>query len=126
MKKLEHIGIMAKNIEESIRFYTEIVGMRLDRREKLDNGVELVFLHFPGQESVEIELISRWDDSFSENGIVGHVAFTVDNIEQELERLKQAGVRLIDETPRTILGGIKIAFFYGPSGEQLEMFQPRT
>ncbi|WP_199616080.1 VOC family protein [Paenibacillus alkalitolerans] len=123
MKKLEHIGVMVKDMEQSIRFYTEVLGMRLDRRERLNEDIELVFLHFPGQESVEVELISRWDDSLAASGIVNHIAFTVDNIDKELERLKQAGVSLIDEQPRTILDGVRIAFFYGPSGERLEMFQ---
>jgi len=124
MKKLEHIGVMVKDMDESIRFYTEIVGMKLDRRLALNEKTELAFLSFPGQESVEVELIrGSGDFSFAERGIVNHIAFTVDDIEAETARLKAAGVRMIDETPREILNGIKIAFFYGPSGERLELFQ---
>lgn len=123
VKKLEHIGLMVKDMDESIQFYTEIVGMKLDRRVALDNGVELSFLIFPGQESVELELIGRFDETLTESGIVNHIAFTVEDIDGEVARLKAAGVRMIDEEPRTILNGVKIAFFYGPSGERLELFQ---
>jgi len=124
VKKLEHIGIMVKDMDESIKFYTEMLGMRLDRRVALNETVELSFLAFPGQESVEIELIGGvYGDALSSDGIVNHVAFTVDDIEAEIARLVAAGVNMIDTTPRTILHGIKIAFFYGPNGEKLELFQ---
>lgn len=123
MKKLEHIGVMVKNMDESIRFYTEVLGLQLDRRVPLDETLELAFLTFPGQESVEIELIGRYGDNLSEHGIVNHIAFTVDDIEAEMKRLTAAGVQWIDQTPRTILNGIKIAFFYGPNGERLELFE---
>lgn len=123
MRKLEHIGVMVKDMDESIRFYTEVIGMKLDRRVALDNGTELSFLTFPGQESVEVELIGRFDDSLTADGIVNHIAFTVDDIDAEVARLKSLGVKMIDNEPRSILNGIKIAFFYGPSGEKLELFQ---
>jgi lactoylglutathione lyase len=115
---------MVKDMDESVRFYTEVIGMNLDRRVSANETVELAFLTFPGQESVEVELISgRYGDHLTENGYVAHIAFTVDDIESEMERLRGHGVKWIDQTPRTILHGIKIAFFYGPNGEQLELFQ---
>ena len=123
VKKLEHIGVMVKNMDESIRFYTEVIGMNLDRRVALNDTLELAFLTFPGQESVEVELVGRYDDKLTEHGIVNHIAFTVEDIEAEIARLKAAGVTMIDEEPKTILHGIKIAFFYGPNGERLELFQ---
>jgi lactoylglutathione lyase len=55
---------------------------------------------------------------------VNHLAFTVENITAELERLKEAGVKLVDEEPRVILNGtVKIAFFQGPNGEKLELVE---
>ncbi|MCI3923089.1 VOC family protein [Paenibacillus sp. TRM 82003] len=124
MKKLEHIGVMVRDMDESIRFYEEALGMKLDRRVAASDTVELAFLTFPGQESIEVELVSgRFDGTLSEHGLVNHVAFTVEDIDAEMERLRGFGVKWIDETPRTILHGIKIAFFYGPNGERLELFQ---
>ncbi|MCZ8523529.1 MULTISPECIES: VOC family protein [Paenibacillus] len=122
--KLEHIGIMVSDMDASIRFYTEVLGLRLARREQIENGPELGFLSFPGSEQVEIELVGRGTDGMSPSGIVNHLAFTVSDIEQELERLRGLGIRLQDEQPKVILNGVKIAFFEGPDGERLELFQP--
>lgn len=123
--KLEHVGIMVKDIEASIRFYSEVLGLRMAGREKLDDGVELAFLSYPDSDNVQVELISGGHEDIPAKGKVDHLAFTVSDIEAEVERLRLLGVRLIDETPRTVLNGIKIAFFYGPDGERLEFFQPR-
>lgn len=121
--KLEHIGVKVKNTDASIQFYTEVLGMKLVARERLDNGTELCFLSFPGSENISIELIGSGEEGLPNQGVVHHIAFTVTDIDAELERLKSLGVRLIDETPRIILGGTRIAFFYGPDGERLEFFQ---
>jgi lactoylglutathione lyase len=122
--KLEHIGIMVKDMDASIRFYAEVLGLGLVGREKLDDGVELGFLSYPDSGNIELELIGHDHGNFPTSGKVHHIAFTVTDIEAEVERLRKLGVSLIDESPRTILNGIKIAFFYGPDGEKLEFFQP--
>lgn len=123
--KLEHVGIMVKDMDVSIRFYSEVLGLSMVGKEKLDDGVELVFLSYPESENIQVELISGGHDDIPAKGKVDHLAFTVSDIEAEVERLRQLGVRLIHESPKTILNGIKIAFFYGPDGERLEFFQPR-
>jgi len=126
IKKIEHIGVKVKNMDVSVRFYTEVLGMKLVGRERLADGVELAFLAMPGTENVQIELIGRGHDGLPDDAKVHHIAFTVSDIEAELDKLRARGVRLIDETPRTILNGVKIAFFFGPDGERLELFQPRS
>jgi len=86
--------------------------------------VELAFLSFPGQESVQVELVGRDPSGVAEEGIVNHLALTVEDIDAVISKLKQHGYDIPDEYPRTILDGRKIAFFKGPSGEKLELFQP--
>lgn len=73
---------------------------------------------------MEIELIGRGSDGLSDSGKVHHIAFTVSDIDAELERLRGLGVQLIDETPKTISDVGRLAFFFGPDGERLEIFQP--
>lgn len=124
--KLEHVGVMVKDMDVSIRFYTEVIGLQLVGRERLDEETELSFLSFPATDNVQVELISRGHDELPEKGKVDHIAFTVSDIESEIERLKGLGVKMIDEEPRTILGGVKIAFFYGPDGERLEYYKPKA
>lgn len=124
ISKLEHIGVMVKDMDVSIRFYTEVLGMSLVDRVRLSEEVELGFLSFPGTEHVQIELVTRGRDDMTADGHVDHIAFTVTDIEAEFARLRSLGVTLIDEKPR-YLPALKatIAFFCGPDGERLEFFQ---
>lgn len=120
--KMEHIGIMVNNMDESLAFYQKILGLELRTREWLNEEVELAFLFFPEQPSVEVELV--YGGKVENEGIVNHLAFTVENIEAELLRFKEAGVKLVDEEPRSILNDhVKIAFFEGPNGEKLELVE---
>lgn len=126
IKKIEHIGVKVKDMDASIAFYTNVLGLNLVAREKLDDGVELGFLSMPGTENVQIELIGRGHDELPNDAKIHHIAFTVSDIEAEIEKLRAHGVQLLDETPRIILDGVKIAFFFGPDGERLEFFQPNN
>jgi lactoylglutathione lyase len=125
IQKLEHIGLRVKDLDVSSRFYVDVLGMRVAGKGILDDGLELVFLSYPDSTDIQIELIGNGQDAVPALGKVDHFAFTVSDIEAEIARLRTLGVSLIDETPQTILGGIKIAFFYGPDGERLEFFQPK-
>jgi lactoylglutathione lyase len=124
IRKLEHVGILAEDLDRSIRFYTELLGLKLVERVRFNEKVELAFLSFPGQEDVQVELIGRDPAGMPQEGLVNHLAFTVDDIEAVIEKLRSHGVDISEEWPRTILDGRKNAFFYGPSGEKLELFQP--
>lgn len=121
--KLEHIGIRTDDMDRSIQFYTEVLGMKLVERVPLDETTELAFLSFPGQEDVQVELIARSIEGMAVEGLVNHLALTVEDIDAVINKLKQHGVAISDEWPKTILDGRKIAFFNGPSGEKLELFQ---
>ncbi|MDC3418412.1 VOC family protein [Aquibacillus salsiterrae] len=120
---MEHIGIMVNDMDESLAFYQNILGLELRNREWLNDTVELAFLFFKDQPSVEVELVYN-GNSIANEGIVNHLAFTVQSIDAELSKLKDAGVKLVDEEPRIILNGtVKIAFFEGPNGEKLELVE---
>jgi lactoylglutathione lyase len=120
--KMEHVGIMVNDMDESLAFYQNILGLELRSREWLNDSIELAFLFFPEQPSVEVELV--YGGPVENEGIVNHLAFTVENIEAELIRFKEAGVKLVDEEPQSILNGtVKIAFFQGPNGEKLELVE---
>lgn len=121
--KLEHVGIYTDHMDRSIEFYTEVIGMKLVDRVWLGE-TELAFLSFPGQESVQVELIGRDPSSTQEESVVNHLALTVKDIDAVISRLKEHGYDVPDEWPQTVLDGRKIAFFKGPSGEKLELLQP--
>lgn len=122
IKKLEHVGIIVTDMDKSLAFYQKVFNLVLRHREQLNNTVELAFLHHPTQPDVEVELISGKIAEHVE-GKVHHVAFRVENIEDELLRLKALGVELTDEKPRLVMGDVKIAFLKGPDGEILELVE---
>lgn len=119
LRKIEHVGIMVSDMDRSIRFYTEVLGLTLRERVHLNERTELAFLRL-GES--EVELIAP-KEGVPVEGRVHHLAFTVDDINAALARIKAAGAEWIDAEPREVLDGCKIAFFKGPDGELLELFQ---
>lgn len=115
--KVDHIGIAVKDLAESARFYSDLLGLEMQGEEVVEEQkVKVGF--FPCGDS-ELELL----ESTSEDGPIAkfiekkgegvqHVALRVDNIEETLAELKSKGVRLIDEVPRYGAGGAKIAFVH--------------
>ncbi|MCT4620730.1 MAG: methylmalonyl-CoA epimerase [Marinisporobacter sp.] len=118
--KVDHIGVAVKNLEESLKFYQEMLGLDLQGTEVVEEQkVKVAFL--PVGES-EIELLESTDPDgpiakFIEKKGSGlqHVALRVPNIEEAIAELKEKGVRMIDEKPRYGAGGAKIAFCHPKS-----------
>ncbi|WP_088102049.1 VOC family protein [Halalkalibacter urbisdiaboli] len=124
VKKIEHVGIMVSNMEASIAFYRDIIGLELFDRLDLENGVVLGFLGFANAKETVVELVEIKDGAFAEEGRVHHIAFTVENIEAEIERLKGLNVTFINENISTLPNGSNYIFFYGPDQERIEFFEP--
>ena len=123
-RKIEHVGIMVKNIDASVRFYEEVVGLKLKGKLEHTNGViQLAFLGFDQAGETELELIQGYNGMLSPEGKVHHVAFTVDDIEEEWDRIRKLDVRLIDRDITTLPNGSRYFFFYGPDEEWIEFFQ---
>ncbi|MDD4583571.1 MAG: methylmalonyl-CoA epimerase [Eubacteriales bacterium] len=120
LEKIDHVGVAVKSIEESIKIYTEILGLKVTGIETVEEQkVKTAFI--PIGES-EIELlestapdgpIAKFIEKRGEG--IQHIALRVDNLKQKLDELKQKGVRLIDEKPRIGAGGAKIAFIHPKS-----------
>ena len=120
VKKVDHIGIAVNSLEESVKFYEDILGLKLQGVETVEEQkVKVAFLPVG---DTEIELLeATTPDSpiakFIENKGQGvqHVAFRVDDLEKALEEMKKLGIRLIDEKPRYGAGGARIAFLHPKS-----------
>jgi methylmalonyl-CoA/ethylmalonyl-CoA epimerase len=117
VKHIDHIGIAVKSIEKAGKFYTEILGLKIEDIEQVaDQKVKVAFI--PIGES-EVELLESTDPEGPVAKYIGargegvqHIAFRVENIEEALGELKAKGVRLIDQEPRRGAGGAKIAFIH--------------
>lgn len=115
--KVDHIGIAVKNLEESKKFYTEVLGMAALGEEVVEEQKVKVCFIPCGDSEVELLESTAPDGPIAKfiekNGEgIQHLAFRVDNIEQALADLKEQGVRLIDEKPRYGAGGASIAFVH--------------
>jgi methylmalonyl-CoA/ethylmalonyl-CoA epimerase len=130
---VEHIGIAVKDLDESIRFYEEVLGLQCYNIEEVkDQKVRTAFFQVGDS---KIELLESTDPEgpigkFVEKKGEGvhHVAFSVDNIEEELENAKQKGIRLIDEKPRKGAEGLDIAFIHPKAthGTLIELCEDKT
>jgi methylmalonyl-CoA/ethylmalonyl-CoA epimerase len=117
IKHIDHIGIAVKTIEQAGKFYTDVLGLKIEDIENVaDQKVNVAFL--PITDS-EVELLeSTHDDGPVAKFIeargegIQHIAFRVENIEEALAELKEKGVKLIDQQPRKGAGGAKIAFIH--------------
>ncbi len=120
VKKIDHIGIAVKNIEESLKFYKDVLGIECTEIEEVvDQKVKVAFLAIG---DTELELLESTDKEgpiarFIEKKGEGmqHIAFQVDNIEEAIKDIIDKGVRMIDEKPRYGAGGAKIAFCHPKS-----------
>jgi methylmalonyl-CoA/ethylmalonyl-CoA epimerase len=116
-KKINHIGVAVKSIDASAPFYRDVLGMVFEGTEVVAEQKVKVAFFSVGESRVEL-LEPIADDSpvakFLEKNGEGthHVAYEVDDLVATLEKLKAAGVRLIDEVPRCGAHGTKIAFLH--------------
>lgn len=114
---IDHIGIAAKDMQETLRFFTEKLGIASAGFETVeDQAVRVAFLPL-GEGEIEIlestkpdGPIARFIEARGEG--IQHIALRVDNLEKALQVLKEKGVRLIDEIPRAGAGGARIAFVH--------------
>ncbi len=120
LTKIEHIGIAVKNLDESIKFYEDILGLKCYKIEEVkDQKVKTAFFQV-GQ--TKIELLESTDPE----GPIGkfiqkkgegmhHIAFAVNDINSSLEELKKNNIKLIDETTRKGAEDLDIAFLHPKS-----------
>ncbi|WEK55113.1 MAG: VOC family protein [Candidatus Cohnella colombiensis] len=124
VRKIEHVGIMVSSIENSIPFYKEVIGLsHLETITHTNGVIRLAFLAFPNSPDTEVELIEGFDGEVAQAGRVHHIAFTVDQLDDEFARLRGLSVQGIDKEITTLPNGSRYFFFNGPDGEAIEFFE---
>ncbi len=130
MNKIEHIGIAVKDLALSNTIFEDILGTPSYKTEIVESeGVSTTFFQV-GPNKIELLEATREDSpiaKFIEKRGEGihHIAFAVDNIEQEIERLQSKGYRLINEVPKKGADKKRIAFLHPKSsnGVLIELCQ---
>jgi len=128
---IDHVAIVVKDAEAAIALYTQTLGFSLVYREIIvDQGVEAIGLR-TGDAVIELLRPLSEDSPVARfrgdaDAKLHHTAYRVADIAAELGRLKDAGIRLIDETPRRGAHGNTIAFLHPKStgGVLIELCQP--
>lgn len=120
IKKISHIGIAVKDLDKSLSFYTDFLGLELEGIETVESeGVKVAFLKI-GESTFELlepltsaSPIQRFLDQRGEG--IHHIALEVDQIKKRLEQLKASGIELINEQPKLGANQSQIAFIHPKS-----------
>ena len=120
LSKVEHIGIAVKNLNESIKFYEDILGLNCYAIEEVkDQKVKTAFFQIG---ETKIELLETTDPDgpigkFIEKRGEGihHIAFKTEDINSSLKELKGKNIHLVDEQPRKGAEGLNIGFIHPKS-----------
>jgi len=118
--KYLHTMVRVSDLEQSLDFYCNKLGLRELRRHDHEAGrFTLVFLAAPGDEMAQVELTHNWDESGYDGGRnFGHLAYAVEDIYEACQRLMDAGVT-INRPPRDG----RMAFVRSPDGISIELLQ---
>jgi methylmalonyl-CoA/ethylmalonyl-CoA epimerase len=131
--KIDHLGIATREIAETLEFWRDALGLQLhDIEDVPDQKVRVAMLNL-GESRVELLEPTSPDSpvaKFLEKRGPGihHIAVGVDDIHAALDRLRNQGARLIDESPRPGAGGSLVAFVHPSTanGVLLELVQPKA
>lgn len=115
--QVEHIGIAVTNLENAISFYEKVLGLTCYNIEEIEDQRVKTAFFMAGQTKIELLESTDPDSSigkFIKNRGEGihHIAFSVENIEEQLACAEKMGVKLIDTIPRKGAEGLDIAFLH--------------
>jgi len=126
--RILHTMIRVGDLERSIGFYTEVLGMQLLRRKDYPEGrFTLAFVGYgPESEGAVIELTHNWDTaSYALGDGFGHVAIAVDDIHGACDRIRARGGVVTREPGPMKHGSTVIAFVRDPDGYAIELIETR-
>jgi methylmalonyl-CoA/ethylmalonyl-CoA epimerase len=118
--RIDHIGVAVEDLDEAVALYSERFAMPVQHRETVEEqGVEAVLLGVGGN---HVELLRQLGPQttvgrfLDRNGPgLHHVAYGTDDIDSALDAVREAGLRLIDEQPRTGIRNSRVAFLHPKS-----------
>lgn len=129
---IDHIGIAVEDMDAALVLYRDLMGLELERLEEVPSeSVQVAMLKLDRSGAVgHVELLCPMNDECNIAKFIAkkgpglhHIAFAAENVEVMMERCREAGLRLLDEKPRTGAGGKQIVFLHPKStaGVLMEM-----
>jgi len=117
MKKIEHIGIAVKNLEDSIAVFEQILNTNCYKTESVDSEQVNTAFFSSGPNKIELlepqseeSVIHKFIETKGEG--IHHIAFEVENIEKEMQRLVNAGFTLLNDKPKQGADGKLVCFLH--------------
>ncbi|HVW21750.1 MAG TPA: VOC family protein [Opitutaceae bacterium] len=122
VKKLLHTRMRVNDLERTVKFYTEALGLTVARRSISPRGATIVFLATPNSDE-EIEICQLPNSpSVEVQPDLMHLAFEVDNLDRFVAEMEKRGYKLSGESVRTSKGAL-IGFVDAPEGYEVELIQ---
>ncbi len=124
--RILHTMLRVGNLEESITFYTEVLGMKLLRRKDYPDGkFTLAFVGYNDEESsAVIELTHNWGvEKYEPGNAFGHIAIEVEDAYAACDKIKLRGGKVVREAGPMKHGSTVIAFVEDPDGYRIELIQ---
>ena len=123
IKGVHHIAVKptAEQYEKTVEFYTQLLGMEI---KKSWGDPERPCLMVSCGDNTCMEILGS-DSEIPAGGPLAHIAFATDKVDGLIEKVREAGYQVTNEPADANLGGdtpIRIAFFYGPVNEHIELF----
>lgn len=121
---VDHIGIAVTDLDEALVLYRDLMGLELERIEEVAaERVKVAMLKLDRDGALgHVELLAPMSDDSNIARFIAkkgpglhHIAFAAQDIEAVMQRCRDAGLRLLDETPRTGVGGKQIVFLHPKS-----------
>ncbi|MCM8856290.1 MAG: lactoylglutathione lyase [Candidatus Thiodiazotropha sp.] len=122
--RILHTMLRVGDLQRSIDFYTQVLGMRLLRQKDYPDGkFTLAFIGYGDENShTVLELTHNWDtDSYDLGNGFGHLAIEVDDVYQATDQIRTLGGKIIREAGPMNAGSTIIAFIEDPDGYQIEL-----
>lgn len=122
--RLLHTMLRVGNLDTSIKFYTEVLGMKLLRQKEYPDGkFTLAFIGYGDEsENTVIELTYNWDtDKYDIGDGYGHIAIEVDDVYRATDDIRQRGGKIIRDAGPMNAGTTIIAFVEDPDGYPIEL-----
>ena len=124
--RMLHTMLRVGNLERSLQFYTEVLGMALLRKRDYEEGrFTLAFVGYGDEDShTVLELTHNWDtDHYELGNAYGHIAIAVDDAYKACEEIKARGGHVVREAGPMKGGTTVIAFVEDPDGYKIELIQ---
>ena len=126
--RMLHTMLRVGDLDRSISFYTEVLGMQLLRQKDYPDGkFTLAFVGYGDEsENTVIELTHNWDtDSYDIGAGYGHIAIEVDDVYRAANAIKERGGKILREAGPMNAGTTIIAFVEDPDGYPIELLGPK-